>query len=140
MMPIIFGVKRSKVTGAKQTRRLKSISSLSFLARAFIFSECIVLTMAKNSQGTEFLFRAPQKSSRGSENGQNFELFYCFSQNLKILVGCSLQVPGILSIIFFGFGPPFGPPKCQNFKITIFKLECSKLQSRLVMLTKNNIR
>merc|ERR1712178_430099 len=37
-----LGVKRSK--GQKQGFRLKSISSFSFLARAFKFSECVVLT------------------------------------------------------------------------------------------------
>ena len=49
----------------------------------------------------------------------------------------------LINYLFFVLGPrlaPRAPPKCQNFKIAIFKLECSKLQSRLVMLTKNNIR
>ena len=56
--------------------------------------------------------------------------------------GGVLGDPKIASLFIFGFGPPFGPlgpSKCQNFKIAISKLECSKLQSRLVMLTKNNI-
>ena len=52
-----FGVKGQKVKGHGVKNRvfgLKSISSFSFLARAFKISECVVLTMAKNSLGTEF--------------------------------------------------------------------------------------
>ena len=49
-----FGVKGQRSRGQKHGFRLKSISSFSFLARAFKFSECVVLPMAENSLGTEF--------------------------------------------------------------------------------------
>ena len=57
LCPTPFLVERSKgqrSRGQKQGFRLKSISSFSFLARAFKISECVVLTMAENSLGTEF--------------------------------------------------------------------------------------
>ena len=63
LCPSFFWGQRSKgqrSRGQKQGFRLKSISSFSFLARAFKFSECVVLPMAENSLGTEFWFRAPK--------------------------------------------------------------------------------
>ena len=72
---LFFGVKGQRSRGQKHGFQLKSISSFSYLARAFKFSECVVLTMAEISLGTEFWFRAPKNFPGGSQNGQNYELF-----------------------------------------------------------------
>ena len=123
----IFGVKGH---GPKRGKTVKIYLLLQFLSQdVHLFRMCCPPQGQKNV-GNGILIQGPKILQKIFENGQNFELFCCLSQNLKNFGLDRFWGPDFVSVENFWFGAPvwpLGPPKGQNFKIFVFERRTFKI-------------
>ena len=134
-----FGRQGPPNMGRKQVKRLKSISSFSFLARALIFGELVVLTNTEVLQKPDFLFRASKFSKKFPKMVKILNLFIIQARTFKFWLYIAYIALISHQLRNYYLGVPFGqqdPPKCQILTFLFFELDSSQFWNMLVPQTK----
>ena len=112
-----FGRQGPPNMGRKQVKRLKSISSYSFIARAFIISECIVLPMAKKMFETEFRCRAPKFFKKFSKMVKILNFLIIQARTFKFRLYVAHRALISYQLKKFNLRAPLGEPGPRKVKI-----------------------